>query len=180
VALAGLAAWVWPKPTVQRYCYPLLYRDLVVEQATRTHLPPSLVAAVILQESRFCATASSPVGAQGLMQLMPETADWVHHHLEARVGQPDLWEPQANVRLGSTYLAYLAERFQGQEVAYLSAYNAGPEHTLEWMSGAPACDLRVSDIPFPETRAYVEAVLRNERMYRLLYPELETEGTSYE
>ncbi|MBT9586799.1 lytic transglycosylase domain-containing protein [bacterium] len=175
VVAAG--AWAWPQPTVQRYCYPFQYREIVIQEAARTHLQASMVAAVILQESRFCASATSPVGAQGLMQLMPETGDWVHQHLESRQGRPNLWEPQTNVRLGSTYLSYLAERFNGHQVAYLSAYNAGPEHTLEWMSNAPVAGLRVTDIPFPETREYVEAVLRSERMYRHLYPELETEGT---
>ena len=176
VSLLVLARWAWPQPSVQRYRYPLRFQQLVRQEARRTHLPASMVAAVILQESQFSPEASSPAGAQGLMQLMPDTGNWVHQHLEARRGLPNLWEPETNVRLGSTYLGYLAERFQGQEVAFLSAYNAGPEPTLEWIEKAPGGRLQVSDIPFPETRAYVEAVLHSERMYRQLYPKLDTEG----
>ena len=173
--LAGLVAatcWAWPQSAVQRYRYPLLYSKLVLRESQRTHLPPSLVAAVILQESDFRVRAASPVGAQGLMQLMPDTGNWVHQHLEERTGSPDLLEPETNVRLGSTYLSYLAERFDGQEVAFLAAYNAGPQQTLEWMGQAQSTTLRLSDIRFAETRAYVEAVLDSERMYRQLYPEL--------
>ncbi len=173
--VAGLlvaACWMWPENTVDRYRYPLLYSGLVLRECERTHLAPSLVAAVILQESEFRAGASSPVGALGLMQLMPDTGDWVHQHLEQREGKPNLLEAETNVRLGSTYLSYLAERFDGQEVAFLAAYNAGPQQTLDWMARAQSSNLRVSDIPFAETRAYVEAVLTSERMYRRLYPEL--------
>ena len=173
--LTGLVAgtwWLWPHSAVQRYRYPLLYSNLVLRESQRTHLPPSLVAAVILQESDFRVRAASPVGARGLMQLMPDTGKWVHQHLEEREGSPDLYEPETNVRLGSTYLGYLAECFDGQEVAFLAAYNAGPQQTLEWMGKAESTTLRLSDIPFAETRAYVEAVLKSERIYRQLYPEL--------
>lgn len=172
LALAGVAAWAWPQPSVQRLRYPLLFRELVLAEAERAQLPASLVAAVILQESEFHPAACSPVGARGLMQLMPETAEWIHQALESRPGKPDLLEPTTNVRLGSTYLNYLRERFDGQEVAVLAAYNAGPQQTQDWLNQKHGESLRVSDIPFAETRCYVEAVLQSERRYRELYPEL--------
>lgn len=169
---ASIAVWAWPQPSVQRLRYPLLFRELVLQEAERAQLPPSLVAAVILQESEFHPAACSPVGARGLMQLMPETAEWIHQALELRPGKPDLLEPTTNVRLGSTYLSYLRDRFAHQEVAVLAAYNAGPQQTQDWLNEKPGGRLSVSDIPFAETRHYVEAVLASERRYRELYPEL--------
>lgn len=170
--LTGFAVWAWPRPSVQRLRYPLLFRELVLQEAARAQLPPSLVAAVIFQESEFHPAACSAVGARGLMQLMPETAEWVHQALEARPGKPDLLEPTTNVRLGSTYLNYLRERFQGQQVAVLAAYNAGPQQTQDWLNEKPGQPFEIQDIPFAETRCYVEAVLQSERRYRELYPEL--------
>ncbi|MFN8612150.1 MAG: lytic transglycosylase domain-containing protein [Vulcanimicrobiota bacterium] len=174
VALAGLAAWAWPQPSVQRLRYPLLFREVVVRESRRAELPASLVAAVILQESQFHPAARSSVGARGLMQLMPETAEWIHQSLESREGKPDLLEPTTNVRLGSTYLNYLRERFHSDPVAMLAAYNAGPQQTEDWMARLEGDEFQVRDIPFAETRCYVEAVLNSERMYRELYPELRT------
>lgn len=174
LALAVLAAWAWPQPSVQRLRYPLLFREVVLRESKRAQLPPSLVAAVILQESEFHPAACSSVGARGLMQLMPETAEWIHQSLESREGKPDLLEPTTNVRLGSTYLNYLRDRFGSDPVAILAAYNAGPQQTEDWMAHVQGDDFRVSDIPFAETRCYVEAVLNSERMYRELYPELRT------
>lgn len=170
--LTGVAGWAWPQPSVQRLRYPLLFREVVLQEARRAELPPSLVAAVILQESEFHPAACSPVGARGLMQLMPETAEWIHQALESRTGKPDLLEPTTNVRLGSTYLNYLCDRFKGQDVAVLAAYNAGPQQTQDWLNEKHGERFLVSDIPFAETRHYVEAVLQSERRYRELYPEL--------
>lgn len=172
VFVVAVAVWAWPQPSVQRMRYPLLFREVVLQEAARAQLPPSLVAAVILQESEFHPAACSSVGARGLMQLMPETAEWIHQALESRPGKPDLLEPTTNVRLGSTYLNYLRERFEGEEVAVLAAYNAGPQQTEDWIRARPGTRFQIGDIPFPETRCYVEAVLDSERRYRELYPEL--------
>lgn len=172
IGLGAVAYWAWPQPAVQRLRYPFRFRELVLKEARRAQLPPSLVAAVIFQESQFRPAAASVVGARGLMQLMPETAEWVDQALEAGDGKPDLLEPTTNVRLGSTYLGYLRERFDGQEVAFLAAYNAGPQQTTDWLAESKGQGLKISDIPFAETRCYVEAVLQSERMYRKLYPEL--------
>lgn len=157
----------------QQWQYPLHYRDSLLQEARRTRLSPSLLAAVIREESRFQPGARSEVGACGLMQLMPETAQWVDQHLEGNEAQElDLSDPQVNVKLGATYLEYLQQSFQGNEVAFLAAYNAGPGQTLEWQAGARNGRLQLDDIAFPETRAYVEAVLESERIYRQLYPSL--------
>lgn len=175
--LVVAAAWVvWkfsPHPVLQRMHYPLLYPEIVSREAQRAGVPASLVAAVILHESEFRRRASSPVGARGLMQLMPETAQWVDQQLEGNQRRElDLYAPEVNVRLGAVYLGYLWERFQADEVACLAAYNAGPEVASEWLKATPDGYLMESDIQYPETREYVEAVRASERKYRELYPEL--------
>lgn len=174
LALAALALLsLAPHPVVQRVHYPLNYQELVLNESKRTGLPGSLVAALIREESRFSPQATSPVGARGLMQLMPETAQWVDEHLEGNATRSlDLAEPRTNLRLGTTYLEYLSQRFQGHEISFLAAYNAGPSCALEWQAEARRGRLQLHDIKYPETRAYVEAVLESERMYRELYPEL--------
>ena len=132
---------------------------------------------MIRQESNFQRRAVSPVGARGLMQLMPETASWVDAHLEG--GPPrrlDLEDPETNIRLGVAYLAYLYRRFPGDPVAVIAAYNAGPEPIMDWLEQGRRARLRLEDIGYPETRAYVEKVLRNQQNYRRLYPELQLEG----
>lgn len=174
LAAASLLVWKFSHhPSVQKMRYPLLYPELVTREAQRAGIAPSLVAAVILHESEFRRSAVSPVGAQGLMQLMPETAAWVDQHLEGH-GQRslDLFSPELNVRLGAVYLSYLWERFKGDEVACLAAYNAGPELAAEWSRATPDGFLREGDIEFAETRQYVRAVLSSESHYRALYPEL--------
>ena len=169
LALVSLLPW-------QEWMFPLGFRSHVVAQAARQRVPASLVWAVIRQESNFQPRARSPVGAQGLMQLMPETARWAAEHLEddSSAGL-DLDSPETNIRLGTAYLAYLRQRFPGDPVAVLAAYNAGPEPVLDWLQAAPQGRLRLEDIGYPETRAYVEKVLRNQWQYRRLYPQLQLE-----
>lgn len=163
----------------QRWLYPQSYRAQITRLSERYGISPSLVWALIRQESNFQPTAVSPVGAQGLMQLMPETAHWVDSHLEGHPPRSlDLQVPETNLRLGVAYLGYLSVRFPGDVVAMLAAYNAGPEPVLDWRGRGARGKLRLEDIGYPETRAYVEKVLRNQQNYRRLYPELRWEGTN--
>jgi soluble lytic murein transglycosylase len=169
LALVYFAPW-------RQWLFPLGFRAQVMAQAARQRVPASLVWALIRQESNFQPRARSPVGAQGLMQLMPETAHWAAEHLEGDAPEDlHLDDPATNIRLGTAYLAYLRQRFPGDPVAVLAAYNAGPEPVLDWLQTAPQGRLRLEDIGYPETRAYVEKVLRNQWQYRRLYPQLQLE-----
>lgn len=153
--------------------YPLRHRDSIVKYARQYSFRPSLVASLIRQESRFRTNARSPIGAMGLMQLLPSTARWVSEDLQGSPFAPEsLQTPKVNLSLGAAYLAHLRERFGEEPVLYLSAYNAGPQCVREWMAGR-ATALRVSEIPYPETRAYVDAVLRGQVRYAQLYPSLD-------
>src|SRR5688500_7148345 len=122
------------------------------------------------QESAFRPDVGSPVGARGLMQLMPDTAQRV----AALIGQPtigtSLHAPAYNVRLGTAYLRRLLDTFSGNLVVSVAAYNAGPRAANQWLGGSKdlALDLFVSRIPFDETRTYVERVIANYARYSYL------------
>ena len=123
---------------------PQLDLDEVVNAASgRYRLDPDLVSSVIKAESGFNVRAVSPKGAQGLMQLMPDTA--------SKLGVPDAFDPQANVEGGTRYLRELLERYNFDLVKALAAYNAGPLR-VEQYGGVP---------PYHETRAYVARVVKD-------------------
>ncbi len=122
------------------------YDALIVSLAVEFDVSASLIKAVITEESCFNNEALSPVGAQGLMQLMPETADW----LKVR----DPYDPSDNLRAGVRYLASLSQQFDTLELV-LAAYNAGPGNVRRY-NGVP---------PFAETRAYVRKVQAHYRRY---------------
>ena len=151
---------------------PLHDQGIIRTQAAANHLPPALVAAVIDAETKFDAR-TSPAGAEGLMQIEPQTAEYLAH-LSGGVTfkVADLWQPQVNIAYGAYYLRYLLNEFGGRQWLALAAYNAGETNVDQWMAAARASHrpLTVATIPFPETRAYVEHVLAAEKDYRATYP----------
>jgi soluble lytic murein transglycosylase len=149
--------------------FPLAYTEAVAGASARTELDPALIYGVIRRESAFDPEARSPVGALGLMQLMPGTGqDMARRLKEAWTSEHNLLDPVRNVRFGSTYLKGLLDRF-GQHPALAAAgYNAGPSRAERWQpkSGPFPADLWIETIPFNETRAYVMAVLSYATIYR--------------
>ena len=150
---------------------PLRHERRSAQQAHDKQLDPSLIAGVIYAESKFVDSTSS-AGALGLMQLLPSTA----HFIAGRSGgtaftTEDLSTPEINIAYGSWYLRYLLDRYDGDEVLALAAYNGGMGNVDRWIADARARGERldVADIPFPETRAYVERVLDARRDYRRTY-----------
>lgn len=121
------------------------FGSIIYQQAKKNDVPPELVAAVVQAESRFRPTARSPVGARGLMQLMPATGKWM--------GARDLNNPTQNIAAGTKYLKYLNERFDGNQEKVIAAYNAG-EGNVKRFGGVP---------PFRETRNYVNKVKNYQR-----------------
>lgn len=170
VALLVLVPLLALLPPVQRLLFPLRYGPELQVAARQAGVDPHLVAAVVYSESGFRSEVVSDAGAVGLMQLMPATADWAAE----QSGSPrpvDLRQPAQNLRLGAWYLAWLLERFEGNEVLALAAYNGGQHTVDEWRrSGGPS--LEVEQLPYPETRHFVQKVLRAQERYRRLYPEL--------
>jgi soluble lytic murein transglycosylase len=152
--------------------YPLDHVDAIRSAARRNGLDPALVAAVIYAESRFDAQARSSQGAVGLMQVLPETADQIARETGGvAFTTADLEDPVVNVRYGCYYLRGALHAFDGDAVASVASYNAGMGAVAEWRADAAAegHELRIGDIPYPETRAYVKTVLRARRVYREMY-----------
>ena len=157
---------------VQEISLPLRHEDIIRQQAEDKGLDPSLIAGVIYVESRF-RDQTSVAGAKGLMQILPSTADYIASKSGGTAfEQGDLATPQVNIAYGSWYLRYLLDRYDDRVMIALAAYNAGEGNVDRWLADAQAGgrDLQVSDIPFPETRGYVEKVLRARDDYRRTYP----------
>jgi peptidoglycan lytic transglycosylase len=178
VALAALIAVglitlkPWADKAVQEITLPLRHEDIIRQQAEDKNLDPSLIAGVIYVESRF-RDQTSHAGAKGLMQLMPQTADYIAHKSGGtRFVQGDLADPQINIAYGSWYLRYLLEHYHGNVPLALAAYNAGEGKVDQWWADAASRgeQFRVADhIPFAETREYVGKVLDARRDYRREY-----------
>src|ERR671917_466104 len=147
---------------VKEITLPLRHDDIIRQQAAEKNVDASLIAAVIYTESRF-RDQTSHAGAKGLMQLMPETADYIAHKSGGtRFERADLATPQINIAYGTWYLRYLLDKYHGNTVLTLAAYNAGEGKVDEWWRAAADRGerFRVADhIPFPETRHYVSKVL---------------------
>ena len=172
VQAIGLAdRWGWHHQSIaaaaqqtQFNDYPLLYPrpyDKEVRAAARlTDLPEELIYALIRQESLYRADASSSAGALGLMQLLPATARRAARRWGLREpGRADLLRPSINVPIGAGELKSLLERFDGQTLLATAAYNAGPGAVQRWLPAtAMDNDIWVENIPFNETRTYVQRV----------------------
>jgi soluble lytic murein transglycosylase len=150
---------------IQELTLPLHHEDIIRQQAREKNVDAALIAAVIYSESKFSDQTSS-AGARGLMQITPETAKDVERHSGGTTFKlGDLSDPEINIRYGTFRLRELLDRYDGDEVAALAAYNAGPANVDRWGGST----LTLDDIPFPETRAYVEEVLAKRRAYRDKY-----------
>jgi peptidoglycan lytic transglycosylase len=160
-----VAAVIVLKPTVdeaiKEITLPLRHEDVIRQQAADKNLDPALVAAVIYRESKF-RDVTSKAGAKGLMQILPSTAQFIAHRsggtqFEVR----DLADPQINISYGSWYLRYLLDRYDGNVVAAVAAYNAGHQHVDEWGGS----NLTLADIRFAETQDYARDVLDKRAEY---------------
>lgn len=155
---------------VRRAYYPFRQEAIIVREAAANALSPALVYGVIRQESLFQTAARSGVGATGLMQVMPGTGRYLLRQ-EKRPGRPDLQDPGVNVRLGARYLAMMLREFDGDPIAALAGYNAGPGRPRRWRRQAPglAEDELLEAMPLQETRDYVKRVLFYEAAYAVLH-----------
>ena len=174
LALALLLAVVaYPLLTggVRHNGLPLSDAAIIRQQAAAKHLDPALIAAVIYAESKFEPQTSS-AGAQGLMQILPQTAYYIAHLSGGTTfTASDLATPEINVSYGSYYLRYLLDHYDGNEMLAVAAYNGGLANVDRWVAKARSegGSLTVGAIPFPETREYVQRVLSAQREYRQTY-----------
>src|SRR4051794_18802775 len=172
VALAGAVVWPLVHHAVKEVELPLRHEDIIRQQARDKHLDPALLAGVIYTESHFI-DRTSPAGAKGLMQLMPGTAKFIAQRSGGSAFElRDLSTPQVNIAYGAWYIRYLIRRYGGNDILAIAAYNGGEANVDRWLiraaRGGRALDAR--QIPFPETRAYVERVQSARARYRRDYP----------
>ena len=134
-------------------------RMIITEYAHKYRVQRHLVEAVMHAESKFDQKAVSHVGAVGMMQLMPKTAEWIAQ--EGELPYTDLKEPRQNIMLGTWYIDYLLKKYHNNEVLALAAYNAGRGNVDEWITEYGWKDdfTNIKEIPFPETREFVKLVV---------------------
>jgi soluble lytic murein transglycosylase len=151
--------------TLEEFTLPLRHEDIIRQQSADKGVPADLIAAVIYSESRF-RDQTSHAGARGLMQITPSTAKVIEGLSGGQTFKfDDLSDPDINIRYGTFYLRYLIQKFGDNEIAALAAYNAGETNVTAWGGSS----LQLDDIPFPETRDYVENVLEKRDEYARHY-----------
>jgi soluble lytic murein transglycosylase len=169
-SIALASQWGWHDQAIQTAAqlglfddygllYPRPYDEAVNAASKATVLPPNLIYATLRQESIYRADAISVAGAQGLMQLLPTTARQTAR--QWRLPPPtDLLQPATNIPIGAAVLRNLHNSFGGQTPLALAAYNAGPSNAKRWLTSQPkAADVWIENIPFNETRTYVQRIL---------------------
>ena len=164
LALLALPFVLGAPDAVRQAVYPLRYEETIRQASRANGLDPTFVAGVIHTESRFRPDAESSQGAYGLMQIIPNTAEFAQQRSGIR---GDYRDPETNIRLGTWYLAYLGERYRGNRRLMLAAYNSGEGTVDGWISD-DGFDI-AEDIPFRETREYVDNVLKTRKTYSDLY-----------
>ncbi|HSO98269.1 MAG TPA: lytic transglycosylase domain-containing protein [Solirubrobacteraceae bacterium] len=171
VLIGVILAMPLARKAVNSLSLPLSYAHIIRQQGAAKHVDPALIAAVIYAETKFDPRPSS-AGAEGLMQILPQTAEFLAHRSGATTfTTADLATPHVNIAYGTYYLRYLLDEYGGNVFIALAAYNGGEANVNRWLSEAKADQHRftVGDIPFPETQAYVRKVLSAQRDYRSTY-----------
>jgi soluble lytic murein transglycosylase len=163
---------IGPTPANYRLYFPVLERETLISSSKENGLDPVLVAALIRQESNFNPRATSPAGARGLMQLMPDVGQGLASSKGIAPWNAEmLYDPAVNIKLGTAHLKALVRKYP-EVVKQLAAYNAGESRVEKWSTKTGAADPEVftERIPFVETRDYVRIILRNRAYYDALYP----------
>lgn len=163
-----------PGNSLIRLRMPLDFWSLVKKYSEAHGFDPHFICAIIRQESVFDPRSHSRASARGLMQVIPATGKRIAKELSVPdFKQTDLHDPETSIRFGTYYLATVRERFEGDLVAALAGYNAGPGRPARWwpeLTGRPLDEV-IERIPFSETRGYVKNILRNYEIYRHWYSE---------
>lgn len=148
--------------------YPLRYDEHIITYSQKYDLDKYLVMALIKAESNYIYDAHSGI-ARGLMQITDETADWIAAKLS--LSDFDILEPETNINMGCFYLSYLLDYYNENEKLALAAYNAGMGNVNKWLSDEEYSKSgeTLDNIPFLETRQYIDKIERNKKIYIKLY-----------
>jgi len=152
--------------------YPFPHQSLIIKYSSEYKVDPYLVLAIIRTESRFYSKAHSRMGAKGLMQIMPETGEWIAREMKlADYTEEKLFQPHYNIPMGIWYLSYLDKVFKGDLPKLLASYNAGERKVKKWLNeGIWTGKIQdIDQIPYEETRKYVGRVLFDYQVYKRIY-----------
>ncbi|HZJ82831.1 MAG TPA: lytic transglycosylase domain-containing protein [Clostridia bacterium] len=171
--IAGMSLyWFSQSSYMKRRTYPLEYKEDIVRYSKEYDLDPHLIMGMVWVESKFNPEATSPKNAKGLMQIIPSTGQWIAEQL----GQDDyeeglLYDPETNIKFGTWYFAYLLRVFDGNIEVAIASYNGGMGNVMKWLKDPRYSDdgEHLKDIPFNETRNYLERVLETREWYKRLY-----------
>ena len=160
----------WGNTEIKRRL-PVKYEAEVKKYASMYNLDEYFVYAIICAESGFNNEAQSHVGAKGLMQIMPETANWLIQKYKLEVDTSDLFDPDTNIYLGCQYLSYLNSRFNNDPALVLAAYNGGEGNVRKWLNNSLYSDdgKTLTNIPYKETANYVKKVSTYYDLYKKVY-----------
>ncbi|GAA0117464.1 lytic transglycosylase domain-containing protein [Clostridium senegalense] len=163
---------VFNHDAILKNMYPLQYEGYIITYSREYSVDPNLVAAVIKAESKFENKAVSHRGAYGLMQIMPDTADWIASQSGmGEITYDALYDPETNIKMGCWYLNNLSTEFEGDLDLMLAAYNGGRGNVQKWLKddNYSKDGENLHAIPFKETKNYVEKVNKNYNMYKKIY-----------
>lgn len=155
---------------IERIFYKREFTEYVTKYSTEFDVPEALIYAIIRTESSFDPNARSGVGAIGLMQLMPDTLDWLSRLLDEDAPTGEITDPETNIKYGTYYLRHLYDRFGSWDTA-IAAYNAGHGRVANWLKNPEYSDdgVELKSIPIEETKNYVNKVKGNYNTYKKLY-----------
>ncbi len=152
------------------YFYPMKYKDEIYNFSSKYQVNAALIASVANTESNFKETSISKRGAVGVMQIMPQTAQWLAKKMKVEYSDDLLLDGEYNIMIGSYYLSYLLNYFENEKVA-LCAYNAGQGNVSEWLKNTEYSEdgKTLKKIPFEETKNYINKVYKNYNYYKNKY-----------
>lgn len=154
------------KDILKRF-YPIYYEESIKKYSIKYGLDPYLIYSIINVESKFNAFAKSSKGAIGLMQITPNTGEYISRLIGDKKFKMDiLYNPETNIRYGCFYVSKLFSDFNGDLDCVLAAYNGGEGNVRKWLKEG---NLKVKDLPFKETKNYIYKVKRNYKLYNYIY-----------
>lgn len=173
LGIVAVGGWmIWEKrQDLTITTYPLEYQDLIRQYAAENELQPAYVASVILAESSYRADAVSSVNAQGLMQILPSTGEWIAGKFDETYAEGCLFDPDTNIRYGCWYLGFLMRRYDGDMRCASAAYHQGQGTVDKWLADpAFSSDGKTLDkFDSKVTEAYVNRILKYYEKYEELY-----------
>lgn len=173
MGIAGTALWILfdKKPETSVQNYPVIYEEMIRTYASENNIPPAYVASVILAESSYRPEAVSYANAQGLMQILPTTGEWIAGKFDETYTEGCLFDPETNIKYGCWYLGFLMSRYDGDMKCSSSAYHAGQGTVDKWLKDpANSADGKTLDnIPSEATETYVSRILKYYEKYEKIY-----------